>query len=960
MATTDGSEWKRCDEHGIRYDDHLCPLCQGQDDDGRQGQDHGGGFAGVPAELTDRDRWLLYDTDHPRFRPRQALGWDSDRGQLTPKWKDAEYKLSFDDARELAAEKESRGIGYALDESGPFTVIDIDRGIDDRGRPKEWCPKLDPFVDETYFDLSPSGSGIHLWLRGDLPEWADDLDDDALAADGEHEQIDLFGGEGRFMTVTDDAPPRLEGKRRDTIAPIDDAAAEFLQDAWINLNGDEPAPWKGEPGGRTPGESRSNPAPAGEFDENGEWLGEAEAREALQCIDPNVGYDTWRNIGFALTDEFGESAGGRLFREWSKQGGKWDSEAPRYADEIIGRDDSGVTIGTLVYHAKAGGWDPSGAAREALGDDLQADHAPRVVDSGGGSSGGSLSWGDVEAAFFDDDKTRKAARKAAQNKAAEKLLSDHTYVTPRDTRTIWVYHPGEGIYDRAGESHIQETIEKHLGPIVDNNFTNQIVEKVSRRSRIDREAFDDRGGRFLCLENGVFDLETMELQDHSAEYMFRKRLPVEYDPEAPPGPIWDLFRDVTGREAGAKTLSELVAHSIRADHEPRAAFGMLIGDGANGKGVVEYVITQFLGPENVAGVDLHDLSGNRFAPARLENKFANIGADIPGAKVNDLSTLKSMTGGDRLHVERKYESGYDTRIPATPIFSVNQPPTFGEKDHALARRIVPVEFPYTFTFDDDDEHRDAEPEHQLKDRLTTPEALSGFLNVVLDSYQRLRANGDFSLPEGPGERLEKYERQADPISAFARECLENRAEGYVTKSAAYEAYVAYCDKNDKEPKTKATFYRELPRTGGFNVETSKVRLGEFGDRGRVRVLKRAFFTAKGRDLCPPSNWKETQAVNRKRGVVDLPGDGPAPGIDHENAENRGFGQKEIVNDIQAAAAFGDGGVPKDELAEFVAKGGGYDPDTVKAWIDRLEGQRLTKTPGGYDAKEKADLSDLAD
>ena len=950
------TEFKWCKEHETYYDDHLCPLCQGQDEsgDGDPGES-GGAFDGVPTDLTDRDEWLLYDTDHPRYKPRQGLGYDSERGSLTPKWKDAQYRLSFDDARELAAEKESRGIGFALDESGPFAVIDIDRGIDD-GRPKEWCPKIDAFVDETYFDLSPSGSGIHLWYRGDLPEWAADLDDDALAAGGEHEGIDVFGDQNRFITVTDDAPPRLGEKRADTIAPIDDAAAEFLQDAWINLNDDEPAPWKGEPGGRTPGESRSKPVPSGE---SGEWLGEAEAREALDHIDPNVGYETWRNIGFALADKFGDHRGGQLFREWSRQGSKWDENDPGQVDRIINRDDSGVTIGTLVYHAKAGGWDPSGAAREALA--KEPDHTAGVVDSGdGGSSGGTgLTWGAVKGAYTDDDTSKRAARR----KAVEKLLSDHTYVSPRDTEAIWVYRPGEGIYERQGEAHIREKLTQNLGVTATTYEIGQVLNQVRGRCPIDREAFDAGGDpRLVCLKNGVLDLETRELQDHSAEHLFRKRAAAKYDPEADGQVYRDFFNDLTGREADAKTLFELVGLCLWQGHDIRSAFGVLIGDGANGKGMYEKSVTALLGSDNVGNIDLHALENNRFAAAELENSFANLGSDIPGAKVNDLPVIKSITGGDHVRVERKYEDGYSAKIPATPIFSVNEPPTFGEQGHALARRIVPVEFPHTFKHDPGEGEKQAERESKLMERLTTPEALSGFLNEALDGLDRVRENGDVSLPEGPAERLERYEKKADPIAAFADQCLENRAEGYVTKAAAYEAYVAYCNKNDKEPKAKATFYRELRRSGELQVEPTRIALGEFGDKDRVRVLKNVYFTAKGRELCRnlDVDLSTTRAVNQKRGVVDLPGDGPAPGIDHENAENRGFAQREIVDDIQAAAAFGDGGLPKEQLAEFVAEGGGYDPDTVKAWIDRLEGQHLTKTPGGYDAAEKADLSDLAD
>ena len=954
MATKTPEWAERCDEHGIVHDESGCPSCQGQDESGggRQGQgESGGAFDGVPAELTDRDRWMLYDTSADT--ERRPFGWNERSGSLDRRasWKNDDDLLSFDQAREAASSKETYGIGYVLHDDDPFVAIDIDRGIDDGGQAKEWLPKLAPFLGETYTDLSPSGTGIHLWYRGDIPEgW-----EDQHVTDGEHEGVEAF--DGRFVTVTGDRPPAPWGDRADTIAPIDDAD-EWLGDAWENLNDGQAPPWKGEPAARTPGESRSNPVPSGEFDGNGDWFGEAEAREALEHIDPDIHHDEWIAVGFALTDQFGDSRGKELFREWSRQGTQWDEQAAREVEGLSDRDPPGgkkVEIGTLIKKAKEPGkrgrWDAKAAAREALGDG-QADHAGGVVDSGGTGTG--LTWGDVKHAYTDDDTSKRAARR----RGVEKLLSDHTYVSPRDTEAIWVYRPGEGIYERQGEAHIREKLTQNLGVTATTYEIGQVLNQVRGRCPIDREEFDAYNPPLVCLQNGVLNVVTRELHPHSAEYLFRTQAAVKYDPEADTGPAWDFLTDITGREADAKVLAELPALCLWQSHAICPAFGVLIGDGANGKGMYEKLLTRFFGSENVENIDLQDLENNRFAVAQLENSFANLGSDIPGAKVNDLPVIKSITGGDHIQVERKYEDSYSTKIPATPIFSVNDPPTFGEKGHALARRIVPVEFPHTFKHDPGEGEKQAEKESKLMDRLGSDEALSGFLNLILDAGDRVRENGDVSLPEGPAERLEKYEKKADPISAFADGCIENRDEAYVTKADAYQAYVAYCGQNDKEAKTKGTFYREIRRAGGPTITETQVRLGDLGDKDRVRALKNLYFTAKGREL--DADLDVTRKVNEKRGVVDLPGGGPAPGIDHENPENSGIVQREIVKDIRQAAAFGEGGVPKDQLAGYVAEGCGYDRDTVKAWIDRLEGQRLTKTPGGYDAVEKADLTDLAD
>jgi P4 family phage/plasmid primase-like protien len=977
MATTDGPEWEWCEEHETHYDDHLCPDCQkerrdesgreaeseaddgaesGADDGAESGADDGGRAVvdsdtldRVPDFLADRDRWTLFDDD--KERNRQPLKPTRGGGLRGVSWTDDDELLSFDDARELVDEKESYGVMYILADDSDLTVFDIDGGIyyDDDGRPrlKEWLRKLASFLGNTYIEVSPSGTGIHVYFLGDLPEEWNNND----VSYGEHEGVEAFDG-SRPMTVTGVPPRGLERKQGDTIAPIDDGGLGFLTSAWENWAEDgKTAPWNRETDAQTPGESRSNPVPAGEFDRSGRGLTEAQGREALGEIPPNCGYEKWRNIGYATVDEFGEALGGKLFREWSKQSGKkWDDDAPRLADDIIHGDGEGVTGGTLVYHATRAGWTPPWESSDhdddsAEGDDAAAegdDHAARVVKT----------WKEIrENHYLDDDTSRKTARA----RVVEKLLSDHDYATPRDTGTIWVYHPAEGIYDRAGETHIRETLERNLGALKDVNETRQIIEKVKDRTWIDREAFDraESNPRLLCVENGVLNLVTRKLHDHSAEYMFKTRAPVEYDPEAGGEEIRSFAHEVTGREGDAKALMEVAGLSLWSDHSLYPAFVVLIGDGGNGKGVFGDALTALLGEENVSGVDLHDLSSNRFAVAPLENKYANLGEDIPGAKVSDLSTLKAITGGDRMYVERKHEDGYEAEIRATPIFSVNEPPTFGERSRALKRRLVPIEFPYDFADDPGDGEK--KKDRNRADKLTTDEALSGFLNEALDGLDRLRENGDFSLPEDKDERLERYEKKADPIAAFGDECLESVNEGYVTKEAVYKAYVEFCEEKEIEAKRKATFYRELRRATPLNLQDPYVRLGDDEDKDRVRALRGVFLTPKGRELCP--DLSTTVAVNEKRSVNPW-SDSPGAGLDKENPENRDPRLRVLEKEIQEVAAIGDGR-EIDELAELVARNVEYDKAEVKERIKAMENKRkLTKSTAGYEAPERAEVGDF--
>ena len=86
--------------------------------------------------------------------------------------------------------------------------------------------------------------------------------------------------------------------------------------------------------------------------------------DALEAIDPDVGYETWRNIGTALRSTFGDDAL-ELFIQWSSGGDEYDGPLvcrsywqsfPETPPDSV--DGGAVTLGTIWHHAKQADWTP--------------------------------------------------------------------------------------------------------------------------------------------------------------------------------------------------------------------------------------------------------------------------------------------------------------------------------------------------------------------------------------------------------------------------------------------------------------------------------------------------------------------------------------------------------------------------------------------------------------------------
>ena len=80
------------------------------------------------------------------------------------------------------------------------------------------------------------------------------------------------------------------------------------------------------------------------------------ARDALGIIPANLSRDDWARIGGAIKSEFPDEAGFVLFDTWSQSAEGYDPKATRDTWKSL-KASGGVTIGTLLYEAKARGFD---------------------------------------------------------------------------------------------------------------------------------------------------------------------------------------------------------------------------------------------------------------------------------------------------------------------------------------------------------------------------------------------------------------------------------------------------------------------------------------------------------------------------------------------------------------------------------------------------------------------------
>lgn len=121
----------------------------------------------VPSELKEREQWVLWKREKRHGKVTKVL-LNCRNGR--PAESDAPETWSrFEDAVEgLTVFGEADGIGFVFSADDPYVGIDLDSCVDADGEIATWARDLINEID-TYTEKSPSGTGIHMLARGDLP-----------------------------------------------------------------------------------------------------------------------------------------------------------------------------------------------------------------------------------------------------------------------------------------------------------------------------------------------------------------------------------------------------------------------------------------------------------------------------------------------------------------------------------------------------------------------------------------------------------------------------------------------------------------------------------------------------------------------------------------------------------------------------------------------------------------------
>jgi len=393
--------------------------------------------------------------------------------------------------------------------------------------------------------------------------------------------------------------------------------------------------------------------------------------------------------------------------------------------------------------------------------------------------------------------------------------------------------------------HLTKLLQKGLYRYIGRKGTDvpkeyvRYVEKLSARQKretmlkeakdfnfVDSTMWDARGELINC-QNGVYNLHTHEFVTHSPDYLLTKITNVIYKPEAK-SEDWEKFiEEVTESKEKERYLQVKFGYGMTSDTSEESMDIIYGRTTRNGKSTVLETVTYTLGsyamnvnPETLAQKPRDSRSPSEDV-ARLNGCRFLVCPEPPKRMIFDVARVKTFIGRDTLTARNLYEKSFEF-IPCFKLFmNTNYLPVVTDDTLFSSGRVRVINFDRHF--------EEEEQDKTLKDKLKTPENVSGIFNWILEGLKIYQSEG-IVVPECIKDATKEYRESQDKINQFITDTLEENADGVLKIKDIYPKYFEWCKNSGYGVEGKKSFIEELKSKGVWR------KTGTIGGKTEFNVI----------------------------------------------------------------------------------------------------------------------------
>lgn len=732
----------------------------------------------IPYELKELDHWCCFKiekVDNGRFTKRP---YNPNTNEMA-KSNDETTWVSFEDAASQSLNYD--GIGFFF--KAPYVGIDLDKvenEIEEYLEQPDTDNIIGEFINvlETYAEISPSGTGIHLITKGELPPRG-----------RRRGNVEIYDT-GRFFTMTGKHIGGYNGISEDEYGQLN-----FLHNKYIAGHEKETKKLNTTTGFGND-LSVENIIDIAKKSKNGLRF------TTLYEGDWSQFYDSQSEADMALANDLAF----------------WTARDPQKMDEIFRKSN--------LYRDK---WD------EERGDYTYGDMTiTRAIESCQNEFIPESTDTDFQIFVMEDavKPAKKDKRYSYDDTGNAERLKDlfGENIRFNYTSNTWMYYDGKRWkYDDTGRMKIladkvvenmkneklfladgvdQEDMEKyryrHWKDSRNHNKKVNMMKECEHLLPVTNETFDNDFDLFN-VQNGFVDLKAGKLNDHERKNYFTKISNVEYTDKAD-CPKWDEFlNDIfLGNHELVRFIQRAVGYSL-SGHTSEQVLFVLYGNGRNGKSVFLDILNEVFGnystniqPQAImasknqsdASPEIAKLDGARLVTTTEPNEGERF----------DEGLLKQLTGGDRVSARKLYENEFEFTPQFKLWMATNHKPYVRGRDEGIWRRFIIIPFDKQI------------PLHEIDRDLTKKlkRELPAIMRWCVDGFLEWQRIG-LSEPAIIKEQRDEYRVEMDSIAMFVEECCEVNPLQKVKASELFNAYDNWAKENHQHIMSSTKFGREMAK-----------------------------------------------------------------------------------------------------------------------------------------------------
>ena len=342
-----------------------------------------------------------------------------------------------------------------------------------------------------------------------------------------------------------------------------------------------------------------------------------------------------------------------------------------------------------------------------------------------------------------------------------------------------------------------------------------LIQDAMSELRGNASDFDHDPYLFNC-QNGTLDLRTGKLRPHDPSDMISKQAAVNYDPAARSPRFVQFIEEITeGNTDRAAMLQKSLGYALKGEANEECYFTAIGEKTRNGKGTLFDTVLQLFGSYGIQ-MDFATISrgntvkdGSKATPdlARLASvRFVLTNEPEKGVYLNE-ALMKQITGNDDITSRPLYGDILQFKPVFKLFITANSKPNVADDSLFASGRVKLL--PFTRHFEEHEQDR------TLKSKLREAESMSGILNWLLDGYRRYCAEG-LKDTEEMQRMVGEYRWENDYVGQFLAERVEltpQEKNNRVTVRNILNGYREWCGPIGVKALGLKAFKSELERRG---------------------------------------------------------------------------------------------------------------------------------------------------